>query len=119
MPSVHLTVSLGNLTGAALISHQIVIIIIKLDVGLRESCDYDLFSGGFLSLQEVKYCLFIFFKAGTDLQGFRVFFNTSSVKIHIKCNKSAVYEILFAAFFFHIHIPLTYLEFLSCQKISR
>lgn len=76
MPSVHLTVSLGNLTGAALISHQIVIIIIKLDEGLRESCDYDLFSGGFLSLQEVKYCLFIFFKAGTDLQGFRFFFLT-------------------------------------------
>lgn len=56
MPSVHLTVSLGNLTGAALISHLIIIIIIiKLDEGLRESCDYDLFSGGFLSLQEVKY----------------------------------------------------------------
>lgn len=54
MPSVHLTVSLGNLTGAALISH-LIIIIIKLDEGLRESCDYDLFSGGFLSLQEVKY----------------------------------------------------------------
>lgn len=80
MPSVHLTVSLGNLTGAALISHLIIIIIIKLDVGLRESCDYDLFSGGFLSLQEVKYCLFILFKAGTDLQGFRFFLTHLQLK---------------------------------------
>lgn len=79
MPSVHLTVSLGNLTGAALISH-LIIIIIKLDEGLRESCDYDLFSGGFLSLQEVKYCLFIFFKAGTDLQGFRFFLTHLQLK---------------------------------------
>lgn len=79
MPSVHLTVSLGNLTGAALISH-LIIIIIKLDVGLRESCDYDLFSGGFLSLQEVKYCLFILFKAGTDLQGFRFFLTHLQLK---------------------------------------